>query len=112
MRRSKRIADTMPDNKFSGQSDSDIDVEFDVPSQYKVILFNDDYTTMEFVVEILMDVFRKSFEEASAVMLEVHKAGKGIAGIYPYDIAATKTRTAQTRARAAGFPLQISLEEE
>ena len=102
----------MPENKFSGQAESDVDVEFDVPPQYKVIFFNDDFTTMEFVVEILMDVFKKSFEEASAVMLEVHKSGKGIAGIYPYDIAATRTRIAQTRARAAGFPLQIALEED
>ncbi|MBQ0038943.1 MAG: ATP-dependent Clp protease adaptor ClpS [Treponema sp.] len=102
----------MPENRYSDQTDSDIEVEFEVPPQYKVIFFNDDYTTMEFVVEILMEVFKKSFEEASAVMLEVHKTGKGIAGIYPYDVAATRTRIAQTRARAEGFPLQIALEED
>lgn len=102
----------MPENRYSDQTDSDIEVEFEVPPQYKVIFFNDDYTTMEFVVEILMEVFKKSFEEASAVMLEVHKTGRGIAGIYPYDIAATRTRIAQTRARAEGFPLQIALEED
>ncbi|MCI7398313.1 MAG: ATP-dependent Clp protease adaptor ClpS [Spirochaetia bacterium] len=102
----------MPENKYSDQTDSDVEVEFDVPPQYKVVLFNDDYTTMEFVVEILMVDFNKTFEEASAVMLEVHKSGKGIAGIYPYDIAATKARSAQNKARAAGFPLQITVEED
>ncbi|WP_407397980.1 ATP-dependent Clp protease adaptor ClpS [Treponema sp.] len=102
----------MPENKYSDQTDSDVEVEFDVPPQYKVVLFNDDYTTMEFVVEILMVDFNKTFEEASAVMLEVHKSGKGIAGIYPYDIAATKVRSAQSKARAAGFPLQITVEED
>ena len=63
----------MPENKYSDQTDSDVEVEFDVTPQYKVVLFNDDYTTMEFVVEILMVDFNKTFEEASAVMLEVHK---------------------------------------
>ncbi len=102
----------MPENKYSDQTDSDVEVEFDVPPQYKVILFNDDVTTMDFVVEILMDIFKKSFEEASAVMLEVHNTGKGIAGIYPYDIAATRVRIAQKRAREEGFPLQLALEED
>lgn len=98
--------------QFSDQMDSDVDVEFEVPPQYKVVLFNDDYTTMEFVVEILMDIFKKSFEEASAIMLDVHKNGRGIAGIYPYDIAATRARNAQKRARSAGYPLQIAIEED
>ena len=94
----------MPENKYSDQTDSDVEVEFDVPPQYKVVLFNDDYTTMEFVVEILMVDFNKTFEEASAVMLEVHKSGKGIAGIYPYDIAATKARSDGTISRTKKHP--------
>ena len=98
--------------QFSDQTDSDVQVEFDVPPQYKVLFFNDDYTTMEFVVEVLMDDFNKTFEEASAVMLEIHKSGKGVAGVYPYDIAATKTRSAHNKARAQGFPLQITVEED
>ena len=98
--------------QFSDQTDSDVQVEFDVPPQYKVLFFNDDYTTMEFVVEVLMDDFNKTFEEASAVMLEIHKSGKGVAGGYPYDIAATKARSAQNKARTQGFPLQITVEED
>lgn len=98
--------------QFSDQTNSDVQVEFDVPPQYKVLFFNDDYTTMEFVVEVLMDDFNKTFEEASAVMLEIHKSGKGVAGVYPYDIAATKARSAQNKARAQGFPLQITVEED
>lgn len=103
----------MPSNtEFSEQTDFGVDVEFEVPPQYKVVLFNDDYTTMEFVVEILMDIFKKSFEEASAIMLDVHKNGSGVAGIYPYDIAATRARQAQSRARSAGYPLKITVEED
>lgn len=95
--------------EYSDQSD--VDVVEDVPPEFKVVLLNDDVTTMEFVVEILMDIFKKTFEEAESIMLEVHTKGRGIAGIYPYDIAATRTRTAQKRARAAGFPLQLYVEE-
>ncbi|WP_139904705.1 ATP-dependent Clp protease adaptor ClpS [Clostridium thermarum] len=82
------------------------------PKHYKVIMHNDDYTTMEFVVYILMNVFKKSAEEANRIMLDVHQRGRGIAGIYPYDIAATKVAAAMTEAEKEGFPFKLTIEEE
>lgn len=81
------------------------------PKQYKVIMFNDDFTTMEFVVAILMDIFNKTIDEANKIMIDVHKKGSGIAGIYPYDIAATKVTKAMTIAKEEGFPFKLSMEE-
>ncbi|HCL57308.1 MAG TPA: hypothetical protein DHW82_09920, partial [Spirochaetia bacterium] len=70
---------------------TDQDEKFEEPKLYQVILHNDDYTTMEFVIEVLIRVFQKSFSEAEVLMRDVHIKGKGIAGVYPFDIAATKT---------------------
>lgn len=81
------------------------------PKQYKVVMHNDDYTTMEFVIEVLTQIFNKKIEEANKIMLEVHKAGKGIAGIYSYDIAMTKAGTAMSWAKEEGFPFKLSVEE-
>lgn len=82
-----------------------------LPPLYRVFLLNDDFTTMEFVIEILMDVFDKTSSEAEQVMLAVHQEGRGVAGIYTYDIAATKVREVKERASAADFPLQCVIEE-
>lgn len=82
------------------------------PKHYKVIMHNDDYTTMEFVVYILMNIFKKSAEEATRIMLDVHQRGRGIAGIYPYDIAATKVAAAMAEAEKEGFPFKLTIEEE
>ncbi|MEE4354995.1 MAG: ATP-dependent Clp protease adapter ClpS [Desulfococcaceae bacterium] len=82
------------------------------PSMYKVLLHNDDYTTMEFVVEILMFVFNKSSEEATGIMLSVHKKGIGICGVYTYEVAETKVDTVSKLARENGFPLKCTMEEE
>lgn len=82
------------------------------PKHYKVIMFNDDFTTMEFVVAILMDVFNKTASEANKIMLDVHQKGRGIAGIYPYDIAYSKTNTALLLAEQEGFPFKLVVEEE
>lgn len=81
------------------------------PPKYAVILHNDDYTTMEFVVEILTNDFAKPSEEAMALMLKVHQEGKAVAGIYPYDIAETKIAMVTEKARKQGFPLKLTLEE-
>lgn len=81
------------------------------PKQYKVIMHNDDYTTIEFVIEVLMRIFNKRSEEAQKIMIDVHKAGKGIAGIYSYDIAMTKANTAMSWAKEEGFPFKLSVEE-
>ena len=82
------------------------------PPMYKVILYNDDYTTMEFVVEILMSVFGKSLEKATQMMLNVHNKGKEICGIYPRQIAETKIETVHNLASNKGFPLKSTLEKE
>lgn len=94
---------------LSGQTREKIKVK--KPKQYKVIMYNDDYTTMEFVIEVLIRIFNKKPQEAEKIMMDVHKAGKGIAGIYSYDIAMTKTNTAMGWAKEAGFPFKLSIEE-
>jgi ATP-dependent Clp protease adaptor protein ClpS len=83
-----------------------------VPKNYKVIMHNDDFTTMEFVVAVLEDIFNKSSIEANNIMMEVHKNKFGIAGIYPYDIAVSKTNKAMNLAKKEGFPFKLTVEEE
>lgn len=80
------------------------------PQQYKVILHNDDFTTMDFVVMVLAVVFRKNAADAERIMLDVHNYGQGVAGVYTFDIAKTKAHKAQQMARRAGFPLRLSVE--
>jgi len=82
------------------------------PSMFLVIILNDDYTEMGFVVNVLQTVFDKSHEEAHALMLEVHEKGSGIAGRYIYDIALTKQAQAMGMAECEGYPLRLSVEEE
>ena len=82
-----------------------------LPRQYKVVMFNDDYTTMEFVTNVLMSIFSKSEVEAQKIMLDVHKKGQGIAGIYSYDMAMSKAGTAMSMAKSEGFPFKLSVEE-
>jgi ATP-dependent Clp protease adaptor protein ClpS len=81
------------------------------PSMYQVTLLNDDYTPMEFVVEILQEYFHKDRETAMQIMLKVHRDGKGVCGIYTKDIAATKVEQVLMHARKAGHPLQCVMEE-
>ena len=82
------------------------------PTQYKVVLLNDDYTTMEFVVKVLESVFQKSPAEAYQIMMHVHLNGRGIAGVYPWEVAETKVETVTSMARHAEFPLRATIEEE
>ncbi|MDX9787337.1 MAG: ATP-dependent Clp protease adapter ClpS [Desulfobacterales bacterium] len=81
------------------------------PRLYKVLLHNDDYTTMEFVVDILMNVFHKSQEDAVLIMLNVHKQGIGLCGIYTFDVAETKVDLVHSLARSNGFPLKCTMED-
>jgi ATP-dependent Clp protease adaptor protein ClpS len=81
------------------------------PDEYSVLLLNDDYTTMEFVVTVLMTVFHKSLPDSTKIMLDVHKKGKGTVGIYSYDIAVTKINQVHQLARQNGFPLKCTMEK-
>lgn len=99
-----------PDEKTT--PGADVKERVEKPRMFRVLLHNDDYTTMEFVVEVLMEVFRKSIVEATRVMLVVHRTGKGVAGVYTREIAEAKVAQAIDRARAAGFPLLATTEPE
>jgi len=87
-------------------------VEIKYPNKYKVYILNDDYTSMDFVVDILISVFHKSYEEAENIMLEVHKKEKGLCGTYTHEIAETKVIQVIKKAKDSGFPLKATLEEE
>lgn len=95
--------------------DGDIQIKRDVklakPRMYKVILHNDHYTTMDFVVEVLVTIFRKNNMEATELMLQVHRNGFGICGVYTYDIAQTKAGQVHALARQREFPLKCTVEE-
>ncbi len=92
----------------------DLDVELDItePKKYKVVLLNDNFSTMEFVIEVLMKIFRKSQNEAANIMLDVHNSGKAVCGLYSHEIASTKIVQVKHSAKKAGFPLKAILEEE
>ena len=81
------------------------------PSKFNVVLFNDDSTTVEFVVLLLMSIFHKSFEEASSLTMSIHKNGRGIAGTYSHEIATQKRNEATSAARINGYPLRVEIEE-
>jgi ATP-dependent Clp protease adaptor protein ClpS len=82
------------------------------PSMWQVVLLNDDYTTVEFVIDCLIYVFNKSEDEAARITMDVHKKGKGIVGRYTKDIALTKQSDAQNYAKSQGHPLQVLAEPE
>jgi len=81
------------------------------PEKYKVLLHNDDYTTIDFVVDILMGVFHKNEIEAERIMMDVHKKGRAVCGIYTYEIAQTKVYQVKELAKSNGFPLLATMEE-
>src|SRR5687767_6197657 len=82
------------------------------PTLYKVLLHNDNYTTRDFVVAVLREVFHKSETDAVQIMLHVHNHGVGVAGVYTFDVAQTKIRRTEQLARQAEFPLRVSMEPE
>jgi ATP-dependent Clp protease adaptor protein ClpS len=81
------------------------------PSMYKVVLLNDDFTPMEFVVFVVQEHFNKDRETATQIMLKVHREGRGVCGVYTRDIASTKVEQVVSHARQAGHPLQCVMEE-
>jgi ATP-dependent Clp protease adaptor protein ClpS len=99
-----------------GGPEEDVDVEERqktlVPKRYRVIFHNDDYTTMEYVIEVLRKFFHKSETEALHIMLTVHKKGKAVAGVYPRDVAETKVAEVMHDARDRGHPLLLTAEPE
>jgi ATP-dependent Clp protease adaptor protein ClpS len=86
-------------------------VKTKVPPYFKVVLLNDDYTPMDFVVLIIKDIFRKSHEEAVSIMLEIHQKGEGICGVYTRDVAETKAEEVVINARRQEYPLQCRVEQ-
>ena len=88
------------------------DLEVEEPKKYNVFLLNDDYSTMDFVIDVLVKVFRKTINEAEAIMLSVHNNGKGLCGVYTFEIATTKVAQVKSLARDKGFPLEAIMEEE
>jgi len=98
------------DQDHGGVAVAEADPKLKEPQHYAVLLHNDDYTTMEFVTEILRRFFHKTQEESVQIMLKVHQEGKGVAGLYTYQIAETKVAQVQEHARSHGFPLKCSME--
>lgn len=90
----------------------DEEIELQVPKKYKVILLNDNYSTVDFVIQVLMQIFKKNLEEATTITMNIHEQGKGICGIYTYEIAQTKVAQVKANARKAEFPLKAIVEEE
>ena len=88
-----------------------LDLILEHPKQYNVFLLNDDYTSMDFVVDILMKLFRHNFQDAHRIMIEVHQKGRGLCGAYPYEVAETKVHQVSSLARENGFPLKAIMEE-
>ncbi len=97
-------------NEFEIELDNDIKLED--PKKYKVFLLNDDYSTMDFVIDILIKVFRKTQDESTEIMLNIHNKGKELCGIYTHEIASTKVAQVKVLAREKGFPLKAVMEEE
>lgn len=88
------------------------DIKLKEPKRYLVFIHNDDFSTMDFVVEVLIEVFFKSEEEAETLMLKVHHEGKAVVGIYTYDIANSKVNKAHDMAKEANYPLRLTIEPE
>ena len=99
---------------MSNEIEIELNDELDLqePNKYKVFLLNDDFSTMDFVIDVLVKVFRKSVDEASVIMLNIHNKGREICGTYSYEIASTKVAQVKTLARENGFPLKAVMEEE
>ncbi len=102
----------MPEFEHDGEVLAESETKLEKPKLYKVLLHNDDFTTMEFVVFILSHVFMRSDAEAFTIMLKVHNEGVGLAGIYSYEVATMKAEKAMNLARASEYPLLCSVEEE
>jgi len=88
------------------------EIKIKYPKKYKVYLLNDDYTSMDFVIDVLITIFHKNYEEAEKIMLEIHKKERGLCGVYTHEIAETKVMQVLKKAKENGFPLKATMEEE
>jgi ATP-dependent Clp protease adaptor protein ClpS len=100
------------EHEDEGGTSTIIKPKIQLPKKYKVLLHNDDYTTMEFVIFILQTVFHKTVEEAEQIMLEVHKKGIGLCGIYTFEIAESKAKKVERLAKEHSHPLMCTIEPE
>jgi ATP-dependent Clp protease adaptor protein ClpS len=98
-------------NETDGAVKERTDIKKQEPTLYKVVLLNDDYTPMDFVVQVLESLFQKSPAEAFRIMMQVHVNGRGIAGVYPWEVAETKADRVASLANEAGHPLRATIEE-
>jgi ATP-dependent Clp protease adaptor protein ClpS len=101
---------TADEGQAGGEVKERVERKTKEPALYGVILLNDDYTPMQFVVDILESLFQKSPAEAYRIMMQVHLNGRGTAGIYPWEVAETKVDALTSLARDAGHPLQATIE--
>ncbi|MBF0312568.1 MAG: ATP-dependent Clp protease adapter ClpS [Oligoflexia bacterium] len=114
----QKFDDSITFEVTAGQEDHEKDVAVinnsrtELPKRYKVMLHNDDYTTMEFVVMILQKVFHKNLQEAQEIMLSVHRRGVGVCGVFTYEVAETKVSQVRRCAKDHGFPLKCTCEPE
>jgi ATP-dependent Clp protease adaptor protein ClpS len=97
-------------NEIEIELEDDLDLQ--EPKKYKVFLLNDDFSTMDFVIDVLVRVFRKTVDEATTIMMNIHNKGKELCGTYTYEIATTKVAQVKSMAREKGFPLKAIMEEE
>lgn len=106
------VLSTQGDEQEEGGATTVLGRRFERPKLYKVFLHNDDYTTMEFVILVLQNVFLKNFEEANHIMLKIHNEGIGLCGVYTHEIAETKVSKATQMAKDNGHPLKCTMEAQ
>ncbi len=98
--------------KIEEELELDLALELEEPQMFKVLLHNDDYTSMDFVVEVLMGIFHKTLAQAEQIMLQIHEKDKAICGVYSFEIAQTKAEQVKQRAKQNEFPLLATIEED
>jgi ATP-dependent Clp protease adaptor protein ClpS len=103
---------TRPDTRESTLTQTEAERKLERPRMWRVLLHNDDYTTQDFVVWVLESIFHKPRGEAFTIMMNVHRSGLGIAGVYTYDVAETKLKTTKQVAEEHEFPLLVTMEPE
>jgi len=94
------------------EEELDLALELEEPQMFKVLLHNDDYTSMDFVIEVLTGVFHKTQAQAEQIMLQIHEKGKAICGVYSFEIAQTKAQQVKQKAKQNEFPLLATIEED